>query len=215
MKKQQELMQGKEWKEMQKKYAKDKERLSQEQMKLYREAGVNPLGGCLPALIPWPVMIALYQAVTMVMGVQPEQLMQLAKHLYPFAPALAEAVPVRSDFFGLNLAANPDLANPVTMIIPALVLLSTWVQQKMTPTPAADPSMQQTNQSMQMMMTVMIGMFSLQFPMGLSLYWIVFSVAGIIQQYFQTGWGNLFGTKTALAPATAETSKGKKNVGRK
>src|SRR3972149_5949258 len=66
MKKQQELMKGKEWQEMQKKYAKDKEKLAQEQMKLYRQAGVNPLGGCLPALIPWPILIGLYQSITMV-----------------------------------------------------------------------------------------------------------------------------------------------------
>ncbi len=215
MKKQQALMQGKEWKEIQKKHAKDKERLSQEQMRLYRENGVNPLGGCLPALIPWPVMIALYQSITMVMGAQPEQLMDLAKHLYAFAPALAAAVPVKSDFFGLDLATNPDFANPITMLVPALVLLSTWVQQKMTVTPTADPQMAQTNQSMQMMMTVMIGMFSLQFPIGLSLYWIVFGIVGIVQQYMQSGWGNLFGNPTQLATALADSSKGKKDAGRK
>ncbi|MBI3742532.1 MAG: membrane protein insertase YidC [Chloroflexi bacterium] len=214
MKKQQALLQGKEYKEMQKKYAKDKEKLAQEQMKLYRANGVNPLGGCLPALIPWPVLIALYQSITMVMGAQPEQLMELAKHLYPFAPNLAAAVPVRPDFFGLNLASQPDLSVPITLLIPALVLLSTWVQQKMTVAPAADPSMTQTNQSMQMMMTVMVGMFSLQFPIGLSLYWIVFGIVGIVQQYFTNG-GNLFGAKTQLAPVAANVNKGKKDVGRK
>ena len=214
MKKQQSLMQGKEWKEMQKKYAKYKERLSQEQMKLYKQHGVNPLGGCLPALIPWPVMIGLYQAVTMVMGAQPEQLMDLSKHLYAFAPQLAAAVPVRSEFLGFDLARTPDFAAPLTLIIPALVLLSTWVQQKMTVMPSADPNAAQMNQSMQMMMTVMIGMFSLQFPIGLSLYWIVFGVVGIIQQYFTTGWGNLFGN-AQLATVTANAYKGKKNVERK
>src|SRR5512140_4006223 len=46
MRKQQDLMKGKEYQEMQKKYAKDKEKMAQEQMRLYRENGVNPLGGC-------------------------------------------------------------------------------------------------------------------------------------------------------------------------
>ncbi len=209
MKKQQALMKSKEWQEMQKKYAKDKEKLAQEQMKLYREGGVNPLGGCLPALIPWPILIGLYQSITMVMGSQPEQLMELAKHLYPIA-SLAAAVPVRSDFLGLNLADTPQILGGVSYIIPFLVGFSTWVQQKMVTMPSADPSSAQMNQSMMVMMPIMIGWFSLSFPIGLSLYWIVFSVVGIVQQYFQTGWGNLFGNN-ALAPATANTSKGKKN----
>ncbi len=214
MKKQQDLMKSPEWQDMQKKYAKDKEKLAQEQMKLYQQNGVNPLGGCLPALIPWPIMIGLYQSITMVMGAQPEQLMDLAKHLYNFLPELAAAVPVRPDFLGLNLAGMPDWNAPVTLIVPALVLASTWVQQKMMTMPSADPQAAQMNQSMQMMMPIFIGYISLSFPIGLSLYWIVFNVVGIIQQYMTSGWGNLFGTPNT-ATATAGTGKGKKNVGNK
>ncbi len=108
MRKQQALTQSKEWQDMQKKYAKDKEKLAQEQMRLYREAGVNPVGGCLPALIPWPILIALYQSITLVMGTQPEQLLDLSKHLYQFTPVLAASVPVWPFFLGLNLASHPD-----------------------------------------------------------------------------------------------------------
>lgn len=212
MRKQAELTKSKEWTEMQKKYAKDREKLAQEQMKLYRENGVNPLGGCLPALIPWPIMIGLYQSVTMVMGAQPEQLMDLAKHLYSGAAfaALAQAVPVNPYFLGFNLGGNPQTIGGLTYLFPALVAAGTWVQQKMTVMPTTDAQSAQMNQSMQMMMPLMIGFFSLSFPMGLSLYWIVFSVVGIIQQYFQTGWGNLF-VGTPFAPAEANAAKGKKN----
>jgi len=206
MKKQQELMKSKEWLEMQKKYAKDKEKLSQEQMKLYQAAGVNPLGGCLPALIPWPVMIGLYQSITMVMGAQPEQLMDLAKHLYNFLPALAAAVPVNSDFFGLNLAGSP---NGIGYVVPALVLATTWIQQKMMTVPQADPQSAQMNQSMQLMMPLFIGYISLSFPIGLSLYWIVFNILGIAQQYVTSGWGTLL-DGTPFAPAKATANKGKK-----
>ncbi len=214
MKKQQALMQSKEWQEIQKKYAKDKEKLAQEQMRFYREAGVNPLGGCLPALIPWPILIGLYQSITMVMGAQPEQLMELSKHLYNVSPELAKAVPVNPFFLGLNLAATPDFSAPLTLVIPALVLASTWVQQKMMTVPSADSQTAQMNQSMQLMMPLFIGYISLSFPIGLSLYWIVFNVVGIVQQYLQSGWGNLF-KRPPLAPATAGTAKGKKNVGNK
>ncbi len=215
MKKQQDLLKSKEYQEMQKKYAKDKEKLAQEQMKLYREAGVNPLGGCLPALIPWPVLVGLYQSITMVMGAQPEQLMELSKHLYTISPALAAAVPVNPFFLGLNLAGHPDLGVPVTLIIPGLVLASTWIQQKMTVMPSADPQSAQMNQSMQMMMPLFIGYISLSFPIGLSLYWIVFNVVGIVQQYIQQGgWGSLF-KGMPFATAAAGTGKGKKNVANK
>ncbi|MDE3091250.1 MAG: membrane protein insertase YidC [Chloroflexota bacterium] len=216
MKKQQALMASKEWQEMQKKYAKDKEKLSQEQMKLYRENGVNPLGGCLPALIPWPIMIGLYQSITMVMGAQPEQLMELSKHLYNL-PQLIAAVPVQSLLFGLNLAGNPQTLGGIAYIFPAIVLASTWVQQKMMTMPQADPQAAQMNQSMQLMMPLFIGYISLSFPIGLSLYWIVFNIVGIIQQYLTSGWGSLATSLPFLktAPATVGANKGKKNVGKK
>ncbi|MCL4490089.1 MAG: YidC/Oxa1 family membrane protein insertase [Chloroflexi bacterium] len=211
MRKQQSLMASKDWQEMQKKYAKDKEKLSQEQMRLYREAGVNPLGGCLPALIPWPILVGLYQSITMVMGSQPEQLMELSKHLYGFLPQLASIVPVNSGFLGLNLAGHPD---GIGYVVPALVLASTFIQQKMMTVPSTDPTQAQMNQSMQLMMPLFIGYISLSFPIGLSLYWIVFNVVGIIQQYLQNGWGNLF-QGTPFAPAAAVTGKGKRNVANK
>ena len=213
MKKQQSLMASKEWQDMQKKFAKDKEKLSQEQMRLYREAGVNPLGGCLPALIPWPIMIGLYQSITMVMGAQPEQLMELSKHLYTL-PQLIAAVPVQSFFLGLNLATTPT---GIGYIVPALVLASTWIQQKMMTMPQADPQAAQMNQSMQMMMPLFIGYISLSFPIGLSLYWIVFNIVGIVQQYLIGGWGSLANSLPFLktAPAVAGADKGKKNVGKK
>jgi YidC/Oxa1 family membrane protein insertase len=205
MKKQQTLMQGEEWKAMQKKYAKNREKLAQEQMEMYKKAGVNPLGGCLPALIPWPIMIGLYQSISTVMGAQPEQLMELSKHLYQFLPALAAAVPVQSMFLGMDLARTPD---GIGYVIPALVLVSTWVQQRMMVMPSADPQSAQMNQSMMVMMPLFIGYISLSFPVGLSLYWIVFNIVGIIQQYFTTGWGNLF-------EGTPWADKVKKNVASK
>lgn len=71
------------------------------------------------------------------------------------------------------------------------------------------------NQSMQLMMPLFIGYISLSFPVGLSLYWIVFNIVGIIQQYLTNGWGNLLvGTPWAKATTTSNTvaAKGKKNA---
>jgi len=77
--------------------------------------------------------------------------------------------------------------------------------------PSADPQSAQMNQSMMVMMPLFIGYISLSFPIGLSLYWIVFNIVGIVQQYLNNGWGNLFeGT-----PWAAAANKGKKNVASK
>ena len=69
-------------KELQKKYAKNKQKLQQETMKLYKEAGVNPAGCMWPMLIQFPVWIALYQSIMKTLATTPENLLDLAEHLY-------------------------------------------------------------------------------------------------------------------------------------
>ena len=59
----QELQNDKDWQAIQKKYAKDKEKLAQEQMRVYKEKGINPFGSCLPTLIQFPIIIGLYQSI--------------------------------------------------------------------------------------------------------------------------------------------------------
>jgi YidC/Oxa1 family membrane protein insertase len=184
--------------ELKKKYKDDPQQLQSAQMKLYQEEGlVNPFNsGCLLTLLPFPIFIGLYNVITSVMGTTPEQLLQLSPHLYPFFPQAARLVPVNPNFFGLNLAAKPSEQGIVAMaLLVGLVVASSWVQQRMMvmPTASLDPQQAQMNQSMQLMTPLIFGFFVLQAPAGLSLYWITFSVVGIVQQYFTTGWGNLFG----------------------
>src|SRR5438093_6183144 len=96
--------------EIKKKYKDNPQQLQAAQMKLYQEHGlVNPLNaGCLLQILPFPIFIAFYNVITTVMGQQPEQLMQLSPHLYPFLPQLSRLLPVNPDFFGLNLASSPS-----------------------------------------------------------------------------------------------------------
>jgi YidC/Oxa1 family membrane protein insertase len=183
MKKQAEV--APELQALQKKYAKDKEKLSQEQMKLYKERGINPLGGCLPMLIPWPLFVAFYQSVNTVMSTQPEQFLELSKHLLP---ALAPVVPVGVQFLWLNLT-KPD---PL-YILPALAVITTWLQQKMMAGMQAggDGQAQSMNQTMSFMMPLFMGYITLSFASGLAIYWVLFNIIAIIQQYFIAGWGDL------------------------
>src|SRR5512145_1248203 len=85
----QDLQNDKDWQEIQKKYAKDKEKLAQEQMRVYREKGINPFGSCLPTLIQFPILFALIPAITYAIGSTPLSLLKLARLIYPFQDVTA------------------------------------------------------------------------------------------------------------------------------
>lgn len=150
-------------KELQEKYANDREKLQEELMKLYKQKGMNPLsamgGGCVPMLIQMPVMIALYFAL--------QTSMEL-RHA-PFALWIHD------------LSAPENLASiagiPIR-VLPLLMGASMLLQQRLTPSPNADP---QQRQMMTLMSVVFTFMFY-QFPSGLVLYWFVSNLLGIAQQ---------------------------------
>ena len=184
---------------LQKKYKDDRQRLSQEQIRLYREQGVNPLGCAVPTLIQFPVWIGLYQAILLALAATPEALLNLSRHLYPGLKNLHALVPLQSSFLWMDLGL-PD----VSLILPLLVGGSMFLQQKMMTMPTEDPRQQQMNSTMQWMMPIMFGFFTTQFDSGLAIYWLVSNLISIVVQYFVTGWGSLTWFNKALpAPATS------------
>jgi YidC/Oxa1 family membrane protein insertase len=179
-------------KELQKKYGKDRERLSQEQMKLYKEAGVNPMGGCLPMLVQFPIWIGLYQSIIQALGYQPLQLLNLSGNIYPFMQSVWAAVPLNRFFLGMDLALTPQQLGGLTYALPVLVAFTSWLQTKMTTTPGGgDGQAAGMGQSMTLMMPLMFGFFSLNFSTGLSFYFIVSNIIGIVTQGFISGWEGL------------------------
>jgi len=207
---------------LQKKYKDDKEKLAQAQMELYKEAGVNPLGGCLPMLIQFPIWIGLYQSIARVVGGGPFQLVDLATHVYPgLLPVLSPLIPINNQFLWLALG-KPD---PI-YILPVLVVATSWFQQKVMTAPAADQQSSSMNQSMQVMMPLMMGFFSLQFSSGLSIYFIISNIVGIVIQYFTPGWvGVSFGQRDkkqttgakpkSSSPATTEPAEASDKTAKK
>jgi YidC/Oxa1 family membrane protein insertase len=176
--------------ELQKKYAKDKNALAREQMRLYKEAGISPSGCLVPMLVQMPIWIAVYQSIMLALAIAPEGLLNLSHYLYSW-PAVYSMLPLNSNFLGLDLAATGNF------ILALLVGASMWVQQKMTTPPAADPRQQQQTQMMMWMMPIMFFFFSLWFYTGLALYWLASTVIGIVMQYFITGWGSLLPERAA------------------
>lgn len=156
--------------EINKKFS-DPKRRQEEIMRVYREAGVNPLGCLGPMVLQFPVLIALYSAVRLALATSPEALERLSGHLYSWS-YIQHAVPLRDHFIGM------DLREPwIPMVV--LVALTTWAQTKTTVTVTTDDKARAQQQMMAYMMPLMFAFFALNLPSGVSLYWVVNSIVGI------------------------------------
>jgi len=176
-----------ELEKLQKKYANNKEKLAQEQMKLYQEAGINPLGGCLPLLIQLPIWFALIGAIRYCIPTTPLEVFQFSQHIYKWLPGVVGIVPLQSTFLGMDLGQPPNPTQWWSYSLPILVLVTSWLQQKLlTPPTVADDQSQAAamNRQMQIMMPLMMMFFTLQYSTGLSIYFIVSSLIRIGQYFF-------------------------------
>jgi YidC/Oxa1 family membrane protein insertase len=199
----QALQSDKEWQAVQKKYAKDKEKLAQEQMRFYREKGINPFGSCLPTLIQFPIIIALYQSITRALGSTPLDLLKLSRSLYSFLDA-SNLIPLNSKFLWMNLGQPEGIPMPFDVaflpygfpLLALVVAITTYIQAKLTmpasPTAGGDQAAAMSNM-MSIYMPLMLGYFALTFPSGLSVYFITSNVLGIVQYAMQgkANWRNL------------------------
>ena len=229
----QELMQSEEWLKIQEKYKGDKEKLAQEQMRIYSERGVSPFSSCLPTLIQFPILIGFYQSIVRAIGATPLQLLALVRGISPWlasitpAASLSSLIPIKSQFLWMNLGTPERLflpflpavggILPVGWGIPVLAIivgLTTFVQTKLTMQPSANPNDQsaQMNQMMGLYMPLLLFYFSLNFASGLAVYFIASNLFGIAQ-YAALGkvnWSNLFKFGPAKKPEIVKTKSGKK-----
>lgn len=195
--------------ELQKKYkGKDPKKLQSEMTALYREAGVNPLGCVVPMLVQFPIWIALYQVIRTSLGSSPESVVTLSQNLYPFS-FVHTAVPLNTHLLFWDLG-QPD----VSYMLPLLVGITMYVQQKMiTPPPTAAATsqqaqqQQQTQQMMTWMMPLMFGFMSTTVPAGLALYWFMSNLSGVVFQYFYMGRQIEWRSMLTLGPAPAPAAK--------
>jgi YidC/Oxa1 family membrane protein insertase len=209
----QEMQSSKQWQEIQKKYKNDKEKLAQEQMKIYQEMGVNPLGNCLSFIVQFPIIIGLYQGIIRALADTPLPLLNLSGSIYPFIDA-AKVIPLNSNFLWMDLG-QPERIYIMGIGIPflaILVALTTYVQSKMMVMPTANPNDQgsQITRMMNLYMPLMLGYFAYSFASGLAVYFVTSNVATIIQ-YAMMGklnWRNLIpGKKTEVEKLPTPTRK--------
>ena len=192
----QALQNDKEWQAIQKKYAKDREKLAQEQMRIYRERGINPFGSCLPTLVQFPILFALIPAITFAIGSTPLSILKLSRSVYSFQD-VAALVPLNSKFLWMDLGL-PERTLLFGLSIPVLALivaLTTYVQTKLTMPPSTNPNDQAaaTGKMMGIYMPIMLFFFSLNYASGLAVYFIASNVLSIIQYAMmgKVNWRNL------------------------
>ena len=171
--------------ELQRRYARDRQRLSRETMALYKEAGVSPIGCAVPMLIQLPIMFALYQAISRILATFPEDFLNLSQYLYPVSIVYSR-LPLPNGFLWLNLSV-PD----PYYLLPILTGVTMWVQQKQITTGTVPPEQQANQRMMLWMMPIMFAFITFSFPSGLALYWVFSSIISIGMQYFISGWGGL------------------------
>ncbi len=165
--------------ELQKKYGKDREKLAQEQMKLYQEAGVNPLSGCLPLLIQMPILFGLYSALVALGD-------KLSGQGFFWIPDLNfPSYTLGLGWLPENFRAGNYGLLAAYLVLPILLIVTQFLMQKMTPTAAAGDAAKSTQQ-ITYMMTFMFGFFTLQVPAGLTLYWVTSNLLQMLQQWFVT-----------------------------
>ena len=164
-------------KDLQKRYGKDRQRISQETLKLYSDHGVNPASGCLPMLAQMPVFFALFFAIRDLSTGREDQ--------------FAEGFLWIQD---LGSADHWDLLFIPVVPIAILAGVFQFIQMRMS-RPAhqgkiRDPQ-QAMMQGMMNFMPLMVVIFGWNFPAGVVMYWAIQSLYSVIQQWFITGWGSL------------------------
>jgi YidC/Oxa1 family membrane protein insertase len=144
-------------KALQDKYKNDPQKLQEKQMQLYKEEGVSPFAGCLPLIIQYPILIAMYYAVNSYVG-----------------------------FKGIPFLWVPDLYAPDPWILPVISGVTTLLSGLMMAPKTDDPS-SKTTKSMNIFMSIFFVYISRRFKAALVLYWIISNLIQLAQQYFIIG----------------------------
>lgn len=156
-----------ELKKLQDKYKKDPQKLQMEQMKLFKDHNVNPLGGCLPILIQMPILIGIFATIRKMAA-----LGKFADQTFMWIGGpLSDIYP---GWIGGSLAQRDTL-------LVLIYAVSMFLSQKMTPSSGSD---QGTQKLMGTLMPIMFTFILWNFPSSLILYWLVFNILSIVQQYF-------------------------------
>ncbi|NLJ58213.1 MAG: YidC/Oxa1 family membrane protein insertase [Tissierellia bacterium] len=187
MKKMQEL--NPKIQELQEKYGKDPQTLQRKQLELYKEANYSPFSGCLPLLIQFPILISFFYVIR-----TPE--IYVFKDQAFFDTINRTFLWIKDLGYPENFIFENGIVNGISIgsvpvpfigtalpVLAAISGLTTYLTTKMTAQPSLNEQQESTQRTMSMMMPIMIFIFSMQFPAGLALYWVVSNLFQFIQQF--------------------------------
>lgn len=153
--------------ELREKYKDDPTKLNTAMMKLYKDEGINPMGGCLPLLLQMPILYALFGVFRSTIELRQAEFIWWIKDLA--SPDILFHLPFKIPLFGIDQISGLATLMGITM----------FIQQKMTVT---DPK----QKSMVYIMPIMMTLLFFSFPSGLNLYYFMFNLLSIGQQYYET-----------------------------
>jgi len=181
-----------EMKKIQERYKNDKQRQSEEMMKLYKESGTNPLSSCLPILAQSPFFFALYHVLSGIasgqtIGVINPSLLESARKAHIFgAPLAAKFKDSASTIEALGASVTDVRVVTVVMIV--MMSASQFYTQRQLMTKNVDttvktPFMQQQKMLMYVF-PIMFAVFGINFPVGVLIYWLTTNVWTMGQQMY-------------------------------
>jgi YidC/Oxa1 family membrane protein insertase len=174
---------------LRKKYKKDKQRLNQEMMKLYQEAGANPLSGCLPLVVQFPIFISLYTVLRTISTAKPGQskygmsahLIESAQHAHIFSAAIPTTF--MESFSDKHVGAM--IVTALAVVISSTTTfftMKTSVGRSMQTMTADNPMMQ--SQKFLVYLSPLFGLFGLTLPLGVLIYWVTTNSWTLAQSHY-------------------------------
>src|SRR5574344_1455803 len=196
-------------KQIQDKYKNDKEKQTEEMMKLYKENKVNPLGGCLPVLIQIPIVLAMFyivkQPLTYIVQTPNDQIVEYTKEVLnkdevSDKEVIANELAVANNknlinmdvVFGINLGDVPSnvfnkdetkKVNPISLAIPIFTVVFSILQIKLSQKgKEISPEQAEMQKTTNLMMPLFSGFIAYTMPLALGVYWLFGNILQIIQQ---------------------------------
>jgi YidC/Oxa1 family membrane protein insertase len=211
---------------LRKKYKKDKQRLNQEMMKLYQEAGANPLSGCLPLVVQFPIFISLYNVLRAISTTKPGQskygmsseLIQSAQHAHIFGASIPTTF---VEAFGDKHIGAMVVAGLAVVISSTTTFftMKTSVGRSMQSMTADNPMMQ--SQKFLVYLSPLFGLFGLTLPLGVLIYWVTTNSWTLAQSHYvykkypmATPEGQTTAAANGKAGTTAKTGTAKSSTSR-
>lgn len=191
------------------KYKNDKQKQAEELAKLYSENKINPMGGCLPLLIQFPLILAMFmivkQPLTYIVNVPQEQIVEYTKDVLQKEEVTEKEIQSNEIvvakekklinmqvFKGLNLGDIPanvfssdenKKASPLALAIPVLTVIFSIITSKMMQQSSSMTDEQKEMQkSMNLMMPLLSGSIAYSMPLALGIYWLFGNILQIFQQ---------------------------------